>query len=112
VKWHKRFAKSMLDAIERSQRTRVLYILSAMDPSFLKEMGYSLELLHEGVSSWPWRSEAVDGPPRAPSNEEIWIVQATGSERTDAERADSDTSKYGIPKLIRYSRPEIDNIAA
>lgn len=75
---YRRFKKSMLDAFEQAGRAKVLVELRRMSPSFLIQVGYSPELLRQGLSAWPWRltdeasasetkdeSAATDGNPGA-----------------------------------------------
>jgi len=52
---YRRFKKSVFEAMELVGRSKVLVELKRMSPSFLRECGFSPELLREGLNAWPWR---------------------------------------------------------
>jgi hypothetical protein len=52
---YRRFTKSVLEAFELVGRAKVLVELNRMSPGFLRECGFSPELLRQGLSAWPWR---------------------------------------------------------
>ena len=49
------FMKSLFDSLELAGRAKVLVELNRMSPAFLREYGFSPELIRQGLGAWPWR---------------------------------------------------------
>ena len=112
MNWHRRLARSVLEAIELSHRARVLSILRDMDPQFLTAMGISLELLDEGITGWPWRSEDANGPSSEHADEKACAAQPQNCETTGAEQDNYATGSHRTSEVGPESGPQIDDIAA
>lgn len=112
MNWYGRFMKSVGDALERGGRIRALGILQSMDPDFLREHGYSPELLREGLAAWPWRMEQVAEAERMPAADADRLADQELNAYTDEQLDDLGISRSGIADAVRCGRPGTDDIAA
>ena len=109
---YRRFVKSLIEGLERGGRARVLRVLEGMEPKYLREHGYSPELLRKGISGWPWRIERPSERVAGPATDPLSLAEAELSAYTDAELDDLGISRSEIPDAVRHGRPGIDDVAA
>lgn len=112
MNWYRRFAKSILDSLERSGRARALAALERMDPDLLREHGFSPELLRHGLRAWPWRLKEVGEPNNPVPVDEIRRAENELGQYSDAELTELGFSRSDIPRVVRRGRPGVDDQAA
>ena len=110
MNWYQRFTKSLLNAFETSGRARVLTFLRGMDASTLRELGYSPELVREGVRAWPWRLEALEETSSTPSERKFLEAEEELRKYSDAELTDLGIGRGAIVNVVRHGRPGIDDL--
>jgi uncharacterized protein YjiS (DUF1127 family) len=108
-----RWLNRLMERIERGRLRREL--LRRTDYT-LVDMGFSRDLLEEGVSAWPWRP-AADGGSGAvnkplPAIKPTAYRQAIRELRTysDAELADLGLHRSTIEYAVCHGRPGIDDL--
>lgn len=112
MNWYRRFAKSLVQSLERSGRARALAVLERMDPDLLREHGFSPELLRQGLRAWPWRlEETVELTNQVPVDA-IRRAENELGQYSDAELTELGFSRSDIPRVVRRGRPGIDDEAA
>lgn len=117
MKLRQRVVRSLMAAFERHGRARTLSVLRGMDPKQLADLGFSADLLREGLSGWPWRADPAEAP--APdvatataSRAEQRAAVAELETYSDAELADLGIGRCDIANAVRNGRSGLDDLAA
>lgn len=106
----RRFAGAFVEGMERTARVRVLKVLKGMDPDFLREHGFSPELLKKGTSAWPWRLEAPPEKVGAARVDPLTLAEMRLSESIECSSVDP-TALEGEDPADEH-RPEVVKVAA
>jgi|SRR5690349_21314938 uncharacterized protein YjiS (DUF1127 family) len=94
------------------KRSRLRHDLLQLDARRLADIGYSRDLLEEGVRAWPWRlptdPAAGLGPlqlSRPLSEADYAQAVAELKASSDADLRDLGISRANIEEVVRYGRP-------
>ena len=102
---------SLLSAIQDSKKREMLNYLRQLPAWHLKELGFSPDLLTQGMIAWPWREGEHDKEIKdlecAIAEEKSSVHQL--SSYTDSELHDLGISRGSIKTSVRYGRPGIEH---
>lgn len=119
--------EKFLESSLRIGKIRAREQLLTMSDRQLEDAGFSKQLLLQGVSAWPWRSEQTE----AGSALKLAVVPAVGQvaqgsvsfdDRTidraikelnsysDRELAELGVTRNSIDEIVRYGRPTIEGV--
>ncbi len=112
MNWNQRLMRALRAGFERHARVRTLGVLRGMNERQLRDLGFSPDLIREGVSAWPWRIEQVEVLHDGQSNRQVWAAEAELNAYSDAEPADFGLSRDDIPDAVRNGRSSTDRVAA
>jgi uncharacterized protein YjiS (DUF1127 family) len=101
------------DTIHNFGRNRLRHQLLSSSDRILEDMGFSRELLLQGVSAWPWRIDGEMNEPRVYStfNEHEKAVRQAIRELesySDRELSDIGIVRCDIESIVRNSRTDFD----
>jgi hypothetical protein len=103
--------KSILNAMQEGKKREVLKYLRQLPTWHLEELGFSPDLLRQGMIAWPWQEGEHD---KEIKKLECAIAEETRSVNelssyTDAELHDLGISRGSIKTSVRYGRPGIEH---
>lgn len=105
--------KRLVNAVNYSNKRKILLYLQAMTTSQLVEYGFSPALVEKGINAWPWRNDNLpDGLVKVKkliADEQHSINEL--QRFTDAELADIGISRTTIRQSVRHGRAGIDYLA-
>ena len=103
--------KSILAVIQDSKKREMLNYLHELPTWYLEKLGFSPDLLTQGMSAWPWREDeqekGIENLENAIADEKRSVNDL--SAYTDAELHDLGISRGSIKTSVRYGRPGIEH---
>jgi len=104
------FFKRIIAVMQESKKRELLHYLNGLPDSYLESLGFSPELVRQGVSAWPWSN---DSQTNEMARLEKYIEQEQASvsqlkECTDAELSDLGISRLSIEQSVRFGRVGIE----
>ena len=105
-----KFAKSVTTAFELSGRAKTLSYLNTMSDSQIEDLGFSRELMAQGLSAYPWKTQDVDNLPtltetRATSQEIKEAIEELQA-YNDRDLADIGIARYEIEDVVINGRKD------
>ena len=104
------FFSKISKALELAGRAKTLSYLNTMSQSQLDDLGFSRELMSQGVSAFPWKAHDLDSLPtltetRATSSEIKTAIEELQA-YNDRDLADIGISRYEIADVVKNGRKD------